>query len=120
MIDVSSGRASLSNTISSPLRGRIVKPPPPNIRSTSSLASPAALTANRQRTGSAPGATASSNPSPPPSSDTPVTRVPSRRSTPARTASIANASGTDHGSMTHSSGIHSPPSAPGPRFGSRW
>ena len=97
-----------------------MKPPPPNIRSTSSLASPAALTANRQRTGSAPGPTRQLEPVVAGRADTPVTRVPSRRSTPARTASVAYASGTDHGSMTHSSGIHSPPAAPGPRFGSRW
>jgi hypothetical protein len=50
-IDPSSVRASLSNTISSPRRGWIVNPPPPNIRSTVSLPSPAALTTHRARSG---------------------------------------------------------------------
>ncbi len=49
-IDRSSGRASLSNTISSPRLGWIVNPSPPNIRSMTSLYRPAAFTTQRQRT----------------------------------------------------------------------
>ena len=97
-----------------------MKPSPPNIRSTSSLPSPAAFTAQRQSTG--PRVVASSNVGPPAGvpgvPDTPVTRAPSRSQTPARTASVANASGTVHGSMTDSSGMSRPASAPGPSAGS--
>ena len=50
-IDRSSVLASLSNTMSSPRRGRMVNPPPPNIRSTVSLPSPAAFTTHRHRSG---------------------------------------------------------------------
>ena len=59
-IERSSGRASLSNTMSSPRRGVTANPPPPNIASIRSLPSPAALTTQRQRTG--PRAVASSHP----------------------------------------------------------
>src|SRR4051794_5665515 len=46
-----SGRASLSKTMSSPRRGVTVKPPKPAIRWTSSLRRPAALTMKRARSG---------------------------------------------------------------------
>ena len=47
---LSSGRASLSNTINSPRRGRTVKPSRPRARWSSSPCRPAALTTNRVRT----------------------------------------------------------------------
>ena len=49
-ISDSSGRASLSNTISSPRRGQMVNLSPPIIASMTSLFSPAAFTTQRQRT----------------------------------------------------------------------
>ena len=52
MVRPSSGRASLSNTMSSPRRGRTVKPSNPKRRWSSSPYSPAALTTNRVRTSS--------------------------------------------------------------------
>ena len=114
-IDRSSVLASLSNTMSSPRRGRMVNPPPPNIASTVSLPSPAAFTTHRHRSG--PRVVASSCRSP--AATTPVTWVDSRSLTPAATASVAKASGVVHGQMMLSSGISSPPSAPGPSAGSR-
>ena len=84
-IEPSSGRASLSKTMSSPRRGRIVKPPPPSIASMRSPPSPAALTSQRQRT--VPRVVARA--CPPASLRTPVTRRPSSSRAPARTASVA-------------------------------
>ena len=81
----SSGRASLSNTISSPRRGVIVNASPPSSRSIRSACSPAALISQRQRSGpravrtsccSGPGSTSS-------------TWVCSSSRTPAWTASVA-------------------------------
>ena len=115
-IDRSSVLASLSNTMSSPRRGRMVNPPPPNILSTVSLPSPAAFTTHRQRSG--PRVVASSH-VPSPAAATPVTWVDSESLTPAATASVAKASGVVQGQMMLSSGISSPPSAPGPSAGSR-
>ena len=115
-IERSSGRASLSNTMSSPRRGVIVNPPPPNIASIRSLPSPAALTTHRQRTRPArrrqlvqaagrgdPGDLGA--------------ELEAGRPRPA--ASVAKASGVVHGQMMLSSGISSAPAAPGPRAGSR-
>src|SRR6185437_13049432 len=68
-IEDSSGRASLSKTISSPRRGQIVNRSPPIIASTASLYSPAAFTTQPQRSAPAGLTTshsASSGPTTPP------------------------------------------------------
>jgi len=114
-IEDSSGRASLSNTMSSPRRGQMVNSPPPIIASIVSLCSPAAFTTQRQRTTPVPVTTwCSAVPV-----RIPVTRLRSRSRAPAASACVAYASGVVHGQMTLSPGISSEPSAPGPRCGSR-
>ena len=110
----SSGRASSSNTISSPRRGRMVKESWPNSRCTTSPASPAAFTTNAART--TPAGVVSSCPWSP--AATAVTGARRHSAVPLATASVAKASGTDQGSITSSSGTASAPSAPGPRCGS--
>ncbi len=110
-----SGRLSLSKTISSPRRGVIVNPPSPAMRWTSSEYRPAALTT--QRALSPPREVVIRHPAPARAS--PVTCSPRRRATPARTACVAHASGGVHGHTMNSSGTSSAPSAPGPRCGSR-
>ena len=84
-ISDSSGLASLSNTISSPRRGRMVNRSPPIIASTASLYSPAAFTTQRQRTTPVSVTTwCSTAPA-----RIPVTRLRSRSRAPAASACVA-------------------------------
>ena len=96
-----SGRASLSNTISSPRRGVTVKPSCPSIRSSSSERSPAAFT-SRPAVSSPPGSVSRKPPSSSRATDS--TGVERRRSQPDSTASVANASGVVNGHTSPSRG----------------